>query len=66
MTTVLCCVLVVSYTWSTVQQCLGCTCPKGGYVYLFFESCLEEPAIFKEEISRPSSAPSPESEIVRQ
>jgi hypothetical protein len=26
MLTVLCCVLVVSYTWSTVHQCLGCTC----------------------------------------
>jgi hypothetical protein len=28
MTTVLYCVLVVSCTWSTVQQYLGCTCPK--------------------------------------
>jgi hypothetical protein len=28
MTTVLCCVLAVSYTWSTVQLYLGCTCPK--------------------------------------
>jgi hypothetical protein len=28
MTTVLCCVLVVSYTWSTVQLYLDCTCPK--------------------------------------
>jgi hypothetical protein len=28
MTTVFCCVLVVSCTWSTVQQYLGCTCPK--------------------------------------
>jgi hypothetical protein len=28
MTTVLYCVLVVSYTWSTVRLYLGCTCPK--------------------------------------
>jgi hypothetical protein len=27
MTTVLCYVLAVSYTWSTVQLYLGCTCP---------------------------------------
>jgi hypothetical protein len=34
MTTVLCCVLVVSCTWSTVQQYLGCTCPDRELVML--------------------------------
>jgi hypothetical protein len=38
MTTVLCCVLVVSYTWSTVQQCLGCTCSKGWSWYPWYIS----------------------------